>query len=68
MSQEEKEAVNELVQMFTRDPKELKKKYNDEAFEKYTSKFEMHKNLWKLDDLPYRCINFAVKFGRALYI
>ncbi len=54
MSADEKEsmkqAINELREVFTNDPKELQKKYQDEYFEKYKSEIDVFKHCWRLDD------------------
>ena len=50
MSNEEKELLDELSELFTKDPKELQKKYQNEAYEKYFDKFRPYIHLWNLTD------------------
>ena len=48
MNNEHKEILNEFVKMFTKDHKELQKKYKNEAHEKYLGKFSPYAHLWNL--------------------
>jgi len=48
MSNKPKDPLNDFKELFTSDPKELQKKYQNEAYEKYLGKFRPYIHLWNL--------------------